>query len=257
MSIFQHYREEERPFVEQVVSWKEEVGLMHQVRRTDFLDPREQAIVKSIIGHDEDVIVQCFGGGPTTERKRAYICPPYLEIDPSKFDLTLFSIHFPAKFVTLTHSDVLGSLMNIGLVRHKFGDITVEQDTAQVIVASEIADFVEMNVTKIGKASVRMEPLPLSEYKSSPATWSDEAATISSLRIDTVLSEIYNLSRAKVRPYIEKGLVKVNWRICDQVDFVVKEGDYISVRGYGRSKIDSLEGRTKKDKVRIRYGKLT
>ncbi|WP_368504001.1 RNA-binding protein [Alkalihalophilus sp. As8PL] len=256
MSIFQHFRDEEKPFVEQVLSWKEEVGLMHQERRTDFLDPREQDILKIVIGHDEDVAYQFFGGSPTSERKRAYLCPPYLEIAPSKFELTLFSIQYPAKFITLTHSDVLGSLMNVGLKREKFGDIVVGDDFVQIVVASEIADFVEMNVVKIGKASVQLKPISFSNLKKSLDHWTDETATVSSLRLDVIISEIYHLSRAKVKPYIERGLVKVNWRVTDQVSFPVNDGDYISVRGHGRSKIVSLEGRTKKDKIRLRYGRL-
>lgn len=256
MSIFQHFREEERPFVEQVLSWKEEVSVMHQERRTDFLDPREQDIVRLIIGNDDELSYQFFGGADDSERKRAYLCPSYLVIEQSDFNLAYFSINYPAKFITLTHSDVLGSLMNIGLKREKFGDIMITQDDIQLVVASEIADFVKMNVEKIGKASIDLMPISLEQLKTPEEKWTEEGTTVSSMRLDVILSEIYNLSRAKVKPYIERGFVKVNWRVTDHVDFLVKEGDYISVRGHGRSKVLEQLGRTKKDKIRIRYARL-
>jgi RNA-binding protein YlmH len=47
----------------------------------------------------------------------------------------------------------------------------------------------------------------------------------------------------------------VNWKVVEQPSFVLEEGDELSVRGKGRSKLLSVEGRTKKDKWRITTGK--
>ena len=50
MSIYQHFRPEEREFIDQVLNWKEYVENNYAPKLTDFLDPREQQIVKMIIG---------------------------------------------------------------------------------------------------------------------------------------------------------------------------------------------------------------
>jgi RNA-binding protein YlmH len=50
-------------------------------------------------------------------------------------------------------------------------------------------------------------------------------------------------------------LVKVNWTLIENPSFECKEGDIISVRGHGRSKIMGIEGKTKKEKWRIIAGR--
>ena len=68
MGIYQHFRTEEHPFIDQVISWKNNVEKMYQHRLTDFLDPREQQIVQSIIGTTNDELQLKFhGGGKFTE----------------------------------------------------------------------------------------------------------------------------------------------------------------------------------------------
>ncbi|WP_100404548.1 YlmH family RNA-binding protein [Bacillus solitudinis] len=255
-SIYQHFREEERPFVDQVLEWKYDVGTLHQMKLTDFLDPREQDIIHTVIGNNDDVSLSYLGGGLHSERKRAFLCPPYYEPTERDYCLTLFSIDYPSKFVIIEHRDVLGSLMNIGLKREKFGDIIIDQANAQLIVASEIADYVEWNVKQIGRANVTLNQIPFSAHINQKEEWEEQTATVSSLRLDVVLSEVYKLSRTKVSPYIEKGLVKVNWKPINQTSFQVNEGDHLSVRGYGRSKVIVIEGKTKKDKLRMRFGRM-
>ncbi|MBU8907093.1 RNA-binding protein [Desertibacillus haloalkaliphilus] len=255
MSIYQHFREEERAFVDQVLQWKDDVSSRFIDRVTDFLDPREQDIVRSVIGHDEDVRLSFWGGTRFSERKRAYLSPPYLESTEDVFALCLFQVDYPKKFVTLEHRDVLGALMGLGIKREKFGDILMKDNLIQVVVAAEIADFVEMNVESIGKAKARLQRIEANEQLSIEEEWDEEVTTLSSLRLDVVLAEMYHLSRTKVTPFIQKKLVKVNWRTVEQPSFQLDEGDYLSVRGLGRSKLLSIEGKTKKGKWRVSVGK--
>jgi RNA-binding protein YlmH len=80
--------------------------------------------------------------------------------------------------------------------------------------------------------------------------------TASSLRLDVILSSIYNISRQKAQTLIQRGLVKVNWKQVEQTSFVCEEGDVLSARGYGRSRIISIDGQTKKEKWRLTAGIL-
>ena len=73
MSIYQHFRPEEREFIDQVLNWKEYVENNYAPKLTDFLDPREQQIVKIIIGQHMGIKWQFFGGTEFTERKRAFL----------------------------------------------------------------------------------------------------------------------------------------------------------------------------------------
>ncbi len=109
--------------------------------------------------------------------------------------------------------------MNIGLKREKFGDIAISPDKAQLIVASEIADYVQLNVTAIGKAPVRFEPIDFSKYIITPERWEEDTTTVTSLRLDTIVANLYRISRGKAAPLIENGLVKVNWKVIVQPSF--------------------------------------
>jgi len=251
MEIYQHFRKEEQPFIDQVLSWEEDVDRMYQRKLTDFLDPRQQKIFRTVIGNNEDFMLGDYGGSSSAERKRMILAPYYEEVESEDFKVTLLEATYPSKFVTLEHKDVLGAFMSLGIKRSKIGDLIVTEDTIQILVASEIVTYVKMNLTGIKKAGVQFEEKPHKLLLEKREEWSESSGTVASLRLDIILKEIYNLSRQKASLYIEKGLVKVNFQTVDNPAFLLEEGDMISVRGKGRSQLDSIEGKTKKDKWRI------
>ena len=255
MNIYQHFRPEERDFIDQVLSWKDYVESSYSPKLTDFLDPREQHILKTLIGENGSITYKLFGGISEGERKRALIMPDYFLPTEKEFQINLFEIDYPIKFVSIEHPQVLGSIMSLGLKRGKFGDILMEDGRVQFFAASEISDYLKSNLESIGRASIRLKELALEEAITTDELWMEQAITVSSLRLDTIISGIHHISRQKSQLFIQQGLVKVNWTSIENVSFECAEGDLLSVRGYGRVKILSIEGRTKKDKWRIVVGK--
>lgn len=255
MSIYQHFRPEERNFIDQVLNWKEYVEQTYSPKLTDFLDPREQQIVKMIIGGQADMKWAFFGGSDYSERKRAFLFPEYHQLEEDDFKITLFEIHYPQKFISLMHPQVLGSLMSLGLKREKFGDVVLVGDRVQFFCAEEVGSYVRLELQSVGRAKVELIQQPLAEGLIQEETWTEQNDTVSSLRLDTVVASIFKLSRQKSQALIEAGLVKVNWTRIENTSFECGEGDTISVRGYGRGKIFSIEGKTKKDKWRIFIGR--
>ncbi|WP_209125803.1 RNA-binding protein [Alkalihalobacillus sp. BA299] len=255
MNIYQHFRSEERTFVDQVVGWKQDVSIQYTYKLTDFLDPREQDIVKAVIGKDEEISLSFWGGSPNAERKRALLSPPYFDLSKKDFQIQPYELRYPKKFITLEHRDVLGSLMGLGMKREKFGDIFLTEEVIQLLVANEVASFIELNLQKVGQAKVKIVPIKDEDIIQQVEEWTEESTTISSLRLDTLLSGMYNISRSKSALYIDRGFVKVNWKTIEDGSFQVQEGDYLSVRGFGRSKLFSITGTTKKGKIRIIFGR--
>ena len=162
MSIYQHFRPEERGFIDQALNWKEFVENKYSPKLTDYLDPREQQILKTIIGQ-QTINLSFFGGSPHTERKRALLYPDYYQETEADYNVTLFEVKYPSKFIHLTHPQVLGTLMSIGLKREKFGDIMLADERIQFFCAEEISDYVKLEVQSMGKASVELIQQPLSE----------------------------------------------------------------------------------------------
>ncbi|WP_141431265.1 RNA-binding protein [Bacillus sp. 03113] len=250
MSIYQHFRPEEKEFIDQVIHWKDYVDHKYTPKLTDFLDPREQRIVGMIIGQ-QNVKWELNGGNPLAERKRALIFPDYYEPNEDDFQISLYEVEYASKFVKVEHPHVLGSLMSLGLTRGKYGDILKNGDRIQFFIAAEVEDYVKMQLDSIGKAKVSLQKISTSDTIISDIIWSETATTVSSLRLDTIVAAIFNLSRQKSQALISQGVVKVNWTNIENPSFECQEDDILSVRGHGRSKLLSIEGRTKKDKWRI------
>ncbi|MRH42181.1 RNA-binding protein [Aquibacillus halophilus] len=256
MDIYQHFRKEEHAFIDQVLSWRDNVQQNYQVKVSDFLNPREQKIFTSIIGKNEDYTWGLFGGGADTERRRAVLAPFYEEISIDDYGITLLEARYPTKFITLEHRDVLGAFLSMGIKRKKLGDLVVQNGIIHIIVSSEIDTYVKLNLKEIKKSKVTFEDVPLKNLLSENETWESQATTVTSLRLDVIIKEIYNISRQSAATYIQKGLVKVNFKIVENPAFQLEESDLISLRGKGRSKLKEIQGLSKKEKWKITTEKL-
>ncbi|MDY0408114.1 RNA-binding protein [Virgibacillus soli] len=257
MSIYQHFRKEEHAFIDQVLSWMEMVENSYIPRLSDFLDPRQQQIVSMLIGTKQaDLQAELYGGGTYTERKRVWIAPFYDEINEDLFQLTLLQAKYTEKFVTLTHRDVLGAFLSLGLAREKLGDILVGDGLIQLIVASEIAPFIEMNLTEIKNAKITIQHKPLEDLLEKKLNWIESNQTVASLRLDNVLKEIYRISRKDAVDFIQKQYVKVNFKLVTDPKFIIEAGDMISLRRKGRSKLVQINDKTRKGNIHITTARL-
>jgi RNA-binding protein YlmH len=72
--------------------------------------------------------------------------------------------------------------------------------------------------------------------------------SVSSLRIDSVASAVFNISRGKS----QELEMSVNWAPADSPSKQVKPGDFLSARGQGRVKIVEILGETSKGRLRLR-----
>src|SRR5699024_6253283 len=105
--------------------------------------------------------------------------------------------------------------------------------------------------TTINKARISLGEKTLSSMITRENNWKESDQTVSSLRLDVVLKEIYRIPRKEAQQFIKRKRVKVNFKIVTDLTFGLYEGDLISVRGKGRGKLLQVNGRTRKDKLRI------
>ncbi|MFB1049646.1 RNA-binding protein [Paraliobacillus sp. JSM ZJ581] len=253
MDIYQHFRKDEQPFIDQMLTWKEQVEIQHRTKYSDFLDPREQQILKSLIGNDEQFVLEFFGGGEQSERQQAILSPYYQSINLSDFPIVLLQASYPNKFVTIKHRDVLGAFVSQGLARRKLGDIVIDEHNIQIAIAEDVASFVELNLKTIKNASVQWVNVSFDQAIISKEQWYERQAAVSSLRLDVLIKEIYRVSRQAAVQAITRGLIKVNFKKVENPAFHVQSGDTFSFRGKGRSRLIELLGQSKKGKWMIRY----
>ena len=221
---------------------------------TSFLDPRGQYILNVIVGSFQDLEVT-FYGGPFAERQRAIIAPDYFQPEVEDFEIILFEIDYPQKFVTLQHQHVLGTIMSLGIERDQLGDIVVDE-SIQFTLTKQLESYIILELNKIKGATVKLNAIPIKDMIQSKENWHSFETTISGLRLDVVLKEMIRKSRSISKQLIEKKRVKVNHTIIDSADFQLDKGDLLSIQGYGRAKVVDIGGKTKKDKTRISYKTL-
>lgn len=221
---------------------------------TSFLDPRGQYILNVVVGSFQDLEVT-FYGGPFAERQRAIIAPDYFQPEVEDFEIILFEIDYPQKFVTLQHQHVLGTIMSLGIERDQLGDIVVDE-SIQFTLTKQLESYIMLELNKIKGAAVKLNAISIKDMIQSKENWHTFETTVSGLRLDVVLKEMIRKSRSISKQLIEKKRVKVNHTIIDSADFQLDKGDLLSIQGYGRAMIVDIGGKTKKDKTRISYKTL-
>lgn len=257
MTVYQHFREHEHPFVARVLSWMDAVQHTYTVYVTDFLDPRKQQIIALLIGEThEDITFAFFGGDEGTERKRAIIAPNFVDIVEDDFELVVFEARFPSKFVTLSHRDVLGAFTSLGIERDKIGDVIIHEGRVQLVTTKQLAPYVASNLTRIKQVKVNLKEILFSELELLQEQWQHSFFTVSSLRLDIIVKELFRISRKNAVQLIEAERVKVNFTLVNDPAIQLMEDDLISVRGYGRGKLFTIHGRSKKDKIKITAARL-
>lgn len=220
----------------------------HSCESTDFLDPYERLLAKSIINRFSEIEYMENGGVIQSERQIITIFPSYYNNED--IPQNIVSLRISDDIEGLSHKDFLGAILNLGIKRSKVGDILVHEDYADVIVKKEIGDFVLFNLEKVSNKKVIVEEKSLDSISPVKILYKEINKTLSSYRLDVYISSSYNLSRQESMDIIKSGYVKVNWEPIDKPAKELGVGDIISVRGYGRSVFYSVEGLSKKGKIK-------
>lgn len=148
----------------------------------------------------------------------------------------------------LSHRDFLGSLMGLGIRREVLGDIVLADNTGYVFCLETIADYLARNLGKVRHTSVKctlVNELP-EEAQTKPE---ERNINVASERLDVLAAAVYNLSRNQVKELFTGRKVFVNSALCENYSFIPKEGDAVSVRGYGRFVYRGVRGTTKKGRL--------
>lgn len=249
--LYQHFAPEERAFVEKMIDSCQQVEETYSYCVTSFLNPREEEIVQSIAGHFQ---LQTFSSRQIfpTEFVRMIIAPDYYVLDEKDFEIMVLEIHYSRKFHQLTHSQVLGTLLNqLGIRREFVGDILIgERDF--VLLDRKFAELTQGTVQKIARVPVTWKEIPLAAL---PVTEHSDFRTaqllLSSLRLDKVVSTAFKLSRSQALKLIEAGQVKVDYREVKQAGKVLEQGQLVSVRGFGRVRFKEVVGQSKQGKLKV------
>ena len=189
-----------------------------------------------------------FDGG-WDEAERVQVCFHHSDV-PAAFTAVWLEITWAAKFARVGHSDLLGSLMALGMDRSLFGDLIVQDGTAYLLAMPEAARSLPQEWHEAGHTAIRVRALDEAPHFT-PPQGQMMRDTVASLRLDCVLAAGMSVSRARAAEIIRQGLVQRNHMPEERVDTLLEAGDLLSVRGFGRIRLNEIGGRTRKDRLSI------
>lgn len=226
----------------------------HSVEHTDFLDPYSRLMAKTVLNTYQEIEYDEVSGLDSDERKVFIIYPSYYNyIDE---DVKLRYLRIEGYLKEASHRDYLGSILSLGITRNKLGDIYVHDDFADIVVLDDIGDYILYNLNKVKNYNVSVREISREDLITIEDDYDLIHKVISSLRLDVYISAVYNLSRKESSQIIGQDRVKVNWEVIKKPSYELGEGDLVSVKGYGRSVLDRVLSRTKKDNLRTEIKKF-
>lgn len=227
----------------------------YDIRYSDFLNPFEVENAKAILNSNCNLKYTVDGGYDQSERKIVFIYPFYMEYEDISQTLRFIQIEGNFKFKSISHKDYLGSLLSLGIKREKIGDIIIYENFCQVIVTFDICDFILMNLDKVAKNNVKLKEISRDDILYNPPNYKEVNFTVSSNRIDCIISGVYNISRQESVKLINGEKVYVNYEKITSCSKEIKSESLISVRGKGRFQIASIGDLTRRGKLKVQ-GKL-
>lgn len=219
-------------------------------RVSPFLSPYEQDIAETIAANFVGVSADFFGGYQGAERCRAMFTDDTFKGKPS-FEIAVIKAEWRGEFTRLSHRDVLGSLMSLGVDRAYVGDIIATGESAKILIDEKMQNYFLENLKEIGGASVKCSLDELSSIAPKEERVKEISATVASLRIDSVAAAGFGMSRSKAAADILADKIKLNWQSVKNASVSVKEGDMLSIRGRGRVEVAEIRGTTKKGRIGI------
>jgi RNA-binding protein YlmH len=120
-----------------------------------FLDEREAVLAQEIMKRCSCKNYMLWGGYEASERVVFGVFPDYMAPESAAFPIMPLTAVF-RECDTLTHRDFLGALMNAGIQRDTLGDILVEAGRCVLFTKPEIAQYLLLQITKIGRVGVKL-----------------------------------------------------------------------------------------------------
>ncbi len=216
----------------------------YSVLYSSFLTPAEQCLISDetefsgIVGFD--------GGYEDAERRMCRVCTDEFQRDEGA-PLVLLCCEMSDRNADISHRDVLGSLMGLGIRREMIGDIMADGRTARFFCSKSVSEFIMQSLERIGKYKA---VITIGDVSSLPPPKTEKRTiNVSALRLDCICAEGFGLSRTKAQELIRKSLVSINWRTELSPSRVVSEGEKISARGRGKLIVGSVSGTSRKGRI--------
>ena len=155
----------------------------------------------------------------------------------------------------LTHRDYLGAILGLGIERSLIGDIIVRDKRAWFFCLSSAAEMISSALTQVRRTAVTAAETAPDVPELQPR-YAPQRLNVASERLDAVTAAFTGLSRGQAEKLFGAEKVFVNGRAVTDKSARLKDGDMLSVRGFGKAVYDGIEHETKKNRLWVSLRKL-
>ena len=199
------------------------------------------------MAREEQVEVEFDGGYPDAERVQACF---HSTGEPPEFSGEWLLVTWNTRFAHVEHRDLLGSLLGLYGDRSWFGDLLIQEDRAYLRTLPEMARRLPGEWTQAGRAAIQAEAGELPETFLQ-AQGRELRITVASPRLDAVLSDVLRMSRSKGTEIIRSGTVQINHHTEIRPDQMLRAGDLLSIRGFGRARVCAIEETNRRGRIPV------
>ena len=233
-----------------LVDMAEQAVRSQKFRLSGFLDPYGAEIAETIAANYDGLKVEFNGGYEGAERQRALFVHEEFMGTPF-YDIVVVRANWNGQFYHLSHRDVLGALMGLGIDREQIGDLLMGADFVRILADKKMAEFLLANCIQLGAAKVSCAMDSLENIAPKEERCKEISATVASLRVDSIAAAGFGSSRSRAASDIAADKLKLNWQSVRSASQTVKEGDILSMRGRGRLEVAEVRGKTKKGRTGV------
>ncbi len=161
-----------------------------------------------------------------------------------------YEINNPLKIIKivtneeLKHNEIMGAILNTGIKRELIGNIYCQDKLYLIEVHARILPFIKENFSYVSNHKINIEDydgiLPESQRKI-------VNIIVTSMRLDNIVSSVFNVSREKAKEAIINEEVAYNFETKLKVDQKVMFNSYLSMRKKGKVIIKEEIKKTRKD----------
>lgn len=230
------------------------------ITNTSFLDLNERSLFANSKIENQSISTEFWGGYIDPERCILINYPKSLyesleEVISIQNPLSVLRVTKDKNTRELTHRDFLGSLLSLGIKRQLIGDILVSNNSTDIIVLSEIVEFLLANYTKAANLNLTVKEVPIDELSIPDQKYEIFRETVPSLRLDNIVSSGFKISRTNSIQFIKSGQVFVDNIEIKKIDFQVKVNSRIILRKHGKIIFSEIAGKSKKERIWIEIKK--
>jgi RNA-binding protein YlmH len=229
---------DDESFVEKVAETFRKSG--SELYLSDFIFPWEISLCHHAFA-GKKLEMDEWGGYDGALRKR-FITATH-RIKRTMFKVTCFELKPSSMLAFRNRRIVQESLLSVGIIDSKIGDILTGSDSYFVFIesVSKVPEIIDAAINAVEKPPVEI----LHKRQQ------NVSGTVSSARLDSICALAFKPSREKIQGLIENGGAMVNYQYAYKPSKEVQENSIISLRGFPRFKLIKVGEITKRGRMPV------